>query len=170
MAVAVLLFSMSFSQAALADDIQTLGEYSGTGIFPDPGPYQPPTVVGTFTIDPGDTSLMISGFFGNSTIPDSSGVDVYLGSILVGQCVLHDACSNSGPPTPWSDTLTPSQITSLGTGLVNLTVVQTSQFTIQLGVTTLDQSQAAPEPSSLLMLSSGLLGLMGMAYRRKQIA
>jgi hypothetical protein len=61
MAVAVLLFSMSFSQAALADDIQTLGEYSGTGIFPDPGPYQPPTVVGTFTIDPGDTSLMISG-------------------------------------------------------------------------------------------------------------
>jgi hypothetical protein len=60
--------------------VETLPEYNGTGNFSDPGPYQPPTVVGTFFIPDNATGLTISGTFGNSTDPNSAGVNLCLGS------------------------------------------------------------------------------------------
>jgi len=163
---AILAFSLSSAQLAMADNVQTIGSYSG-GVFYDPGPYQPPTVIGTFDILAGDTSITISGTFGNPSVIGSAGVDLYLGSLLVGQCVEFTTCWGSATPTPWSDTLTLAQIESLGTGTVDFTVVQTSEYVIQLGVTTLDQgtSTALPEPSTWLLLGSGLLALLGFARK-----
>jgi hypothetical protein len=58
-------------------------------------------------------------------------------SILVGQCVQYGACYNGGP-TPWSDTLSLSNLTSLGLGSnVDLIAQQTSQYVIRLGATTM---------------------------------
>jgi hypothetical protein len=163
--VRTLMVAVLFLPAlAYADSTTTLPEYSGTGNYDDPGPYQPPTVVGTFDITPGDTGITISGTFGNSTVGSSAGVDLYLGSILVGQCVENAACYTS--VVPWSDTLTAVQIAELGTGIVDFTAIQTSQFTIQLGETTLVQTTATPEPSSLLLFGSGALAMVG-AFRRK---
>jgi hypothetical protein len=56
------------------------GEYSGSGPYFDPGPYQPPTVVGTFFIPDNATGLTISGAFGNSSNDGSAGVNLCLGS------------------------------------------------------------------------------------------
>jgi hypothetical protein len=155
---------------AHADSTSTLPAYSGSEYL-DPGPYQPPTVIGTFDILAGDTAITISGTFGNDAAPNSAGVDVYLGSILVGQCVEDATCWSAGSPTAWSDTLTAAQIASLGTGIVNFTAIQTSEFVIQLGETTLVQTNstpAVPEPSSLVLFGSGALALIG-AVRRKLV-
>jgi hypothetical protein len=163
--VVLCLLVLSFTTRAKADVIQTIGEYSGTAVFNDPGPYQPSTVVGSFNILPGDSAITISGTFGNSTVGSSAGVNLFLGSILVAQCVEFTTCYNSG--APFSDTLTAAQIASLGTGPVNFTAVETSQFVIRLGVTTLDQvPSTVPEPSTFALLGTGILGCVG-AVRRK---
>jgi hypothetical protein len=149
---------------ARADDIQTIGEYNGAAINADPGPYDPPTVIGTFNILAGDASATISGFFGNSVIGNSSGVQVFLGSILVGECVEFTACYTTG--AAWTDTLSAAQLASLGTGPVNVTAVQTSQFVVRLGVTTLDQVPA-PEPGSMALLGVGILGLAAVKFAKR---
>ena len=153
----------------LADNIQTLSEFNGNQEYFDPGPYQPPTVIGTFNILAGDTAITISGTFGNSVSGSSAGVDLYLGNLLVAQCVEDYLCFLTGP-TDWSDTLTANQIASLGTGTVNLTAVQTSEYITRLGATTLDQTTAntaiTPEPSTVSLLGTGLIGALSFTRRR----
>jgi len=59
-------------------------------------------------------------------------------SILVGQCIENATCWTSFSPTPWSDTLTLGQLTTLGLGsTVPFIAAQTAEYVIQLGVTTI---------------------------------
>lgn len=119
----------------------TLPAYNGAS-FSAAGPFpQPAATVGTFTysVPAGEVIVgaTIVGHFGNSVIPNSSGVDLYLNGTLVGQCVKLAACYvETG--APWSHTFSASEAQSLlAGGSAVLTAVQTSEFNIRLAPTTL---------------------------------
>jgi len=161
------------SQAEAAIITSTVPEYNGP--YPVTGPFPlAPVTVGTFsyTIPAGEdiVSATISGTFGNSVYPNSSGVDVYANSILVASCpqwpTFLSPCNDASTPTSWSFTFPSSDFSALTSGSVDLTAVQTSQVEIRLGQTTLALT-ATPEPGTLSLVGP-LMGVLALGVRTRR--
>jgi hypothetical protein len=160
------LASVSVARADSFTLTSTIPEFTG-GSFADPGPF-PAYLVGTFPVAFGGGTITIDGTFGNSVVPDSAGVDLFVGSPTVGfgliaQCFEYDPCWSGSTPTPFESVITgdfPDDTWSLFAS-------QTSGDTVQLGVITITEVATTPEPSTLLLLGTGLLTVAGGLRRRR---
>ena len=99
-----LLLCLSWGQLAKADDIQTIGPFSGP-VYSSSSSFPVTVDIGTFSIDAGDTGATISGTTGtlptpyNGTAPET----LYLGSIAVFTCLESNPCYSTDGYT-WSFT------------------------------------------------------------------
>jgi len=164
LAVLALMVTVGTAQA----QTQSLGDYDGpefTTGFPLPG-----VSLGIFTTGTGVTSATIHGTWGTAAFPSTTaGLDLFLDGILVASCAEFEVgCYESAPAfAPWSYTFSGAELSIFADGAAELIAVQTSPFRMRIGDPTLDWTASVPEPASVFLLASGVLGLAVVARRRE---
>lgn len=149
----------------------TLPEVSFDGNAPFPSTEQ---TVGTFSFLIPDTevitSAVVSGTFGNNAfIFSTAGFDLFGDGIFLGQCIEFDDCwSDAGIPLlPFEFILT--DLSVLSDGELTLSFIQTSEFIVRLGSTTLTiETRTVPLPATAPLFAAGLAGI-GLVGRRKKL-
>ena len=163
-ALAVTALLLGAAGAAGAQYSQTLPEYDGTG---QNGNY----VLGTYTLVPstGITFATIFGTFGNSTVSNTALEDIYLDGLLVASCSSQtDPCWTAQSPTPWSYVVNFSNYGIFSDGQAVLSITQTGCCVIREGRTTLQvDAVTTPEPASVALIATGLVGIFGVARRKR---
>ena len=166
-AAALTAFAAAAPAAAQeATETATVGPVS----LDDPGTYGITETLGTFNFatSPYITILgaTISGEWGSSPLsPNTAPGNYYVGNVLVFTCNPGDACWGSSTETPWSYTFTAADLATLQSGDVDFTAYQTDFGQVQADVTTLSLDVYVPEPASIALFATSLLGL-GLLVRR----
>jgi hypothetical protein len=178
--------ALGISPLANADILSAIPTYDGTTTF---GPFPSTISIGNFgfAIPVGQkvTGGTITGTFGNNDVAGTTTVsapaDLFIagGAIEVATCddslSYAAACDTGSSPTPWSYTLTHSNIASLATyfasGSIDLSAVQNGVFTVNTGAVTLDLTTApiaaTPEPGGLWLLDIGAMGGLFLIKRAR---
>lgn len=163
-ALATAALLLSAAGTAGAQYSQSLPEYSGNSI---PGTY----VIGTYTLVPslGITFARISGTFGNTAFVNTALEDIFLDGVLVASCAsMLDACWIAQSPTPWSYTFNPADYAIFSDGQAVFSIRQNGCCNIREGITTLEvNAVATPEPASMTLIATGLVGVFGFERRRR---
>jgi hypothetical protein len=150
----------------------TIGEFDGPVLI-NPTYPQASLPIGTFTyVLPASpiVAASVSGFFGTVNSPSTALENLFVAGIQVASCASESAdCWNdpSGVQNAWTYTFTPSQFSALQGGSAVYSVVQTGDFQVESGITTLSIT-VAPEPATVGMIGGGLSLLL--FFRRKRRA
>jgi len=182
-----LLFGLLTNPAHATITTATLADFQGPLIFG--GTFPIDHTVGTFSYTlPANEALIsatLSGVFGVNPNFSTAPVDVFFDSLLVAQCGLADPCTQSGSMVPWSHTFMPGTFSLLLDGEGTLTASQLAPIAVALSSMKLtmetvlsDPGQPGggdppgggnpiPEPSTLLLISTGILGLVTRRYAKK---
>ncbi len=132
----VVLFAASIFGVTATTITTTLPEFNGP--YNPTGPYPLPAVtVGsfTYTIPAGEhiITAVITGSFGNSFFPDTAGVDVFAGGVMIARCVQLTACDTTlVAPSPFTYTFSPANLSLLTPGFLAVSAVQTGGNYIRL--------------------------------------
>lgn len=145
----------------------TLPEYSSP--YHINGAYYDDYLVGTFNFSvygPSIVSATISGQWGNSLAGTTAHNELWLDSIKLADT--HDYSPDpyySGGP--WSYVFSPAEFPVLADGIAELHTIQTSEYTVRLGETTL-RIGTIPAPGAILLGGIGM-GLVSWLRRRRTL-
>jgi len=180
----LIVVSLAAGSPAAATLVGTFPELQNPLSFEVVLPFPHPAVtVGSvlYSIPLGErvVAAKISGFWGTNQNPAATaGVDVLVDGVLVARCVKNEAgCwEPAADQRPWSHIFAESELKVLNDGVATLTAMQTSEFTVQLGVSTLIIETGPPpavptlSPLGLLFLLAGVATMGALAIRRFQRA
>lgn len=164
--VCAAIFTMASLPASAVTITDTLPEFSFNGEPPFPTAEQ---IVGIFTYAvPTHESIVsasVSGTFGNSTNSSSAPLDMFVDGVFLGECLMTSPCYHGGLDDFSFDV---TNLSDLMDGSLTLSIVQTDQYFTRLGMTTLTiETTPTPIPAAAWLFGSGLLGLVGIARRKK---
>ena len=162
-----LAFAASVLTLSASTISASLPEFNGG--FHKCGFPQPAITIGTFTYTIPDGEHIVSASlhstFGNSSFPNSAGVDLFADGIATASCAAWGLCDTGSSPAPFSHAFAPSDFALLSNGSLPVTAVQTSGNIIRLGQETLCIHTAsngpadAPEPATAALLGLGATAL-----------
>jgi hypothetical protein len=149
---------------------------------------QDPRTVGTvsYAIPPGEmvVAASVTGHWGSSRVPEgTAAVDVLVDGVVVATCKENEiGCYDKAAGQPsWTYSFKPAELNVLNDGAATMTAVQQSQYTLQLGASTLtvvtgpvppapiDPAEPAvptSTPLGLLLLLAGVAAAGVWALRR----